>query len=64
MVEVRFQVGQVALIVACLEGLVLTVYIYGVEKQIWGTSGFVLQAMIEESPDGSGPCTLQLSCGT
>ena len=57
-------VGRVALLVACLEGLVLSVVMAGVAKYIRETSFFGLQAMLEGSLDVSGPFTFQISCGT
>ena len=62
--EVGCQVGQVALIVSCLKGLVLMVYMNGVVKYIRYTSGFRLQVMLEVYLGVSGTCTLQIYRGT
>ena len=62
--EVGFLVGWVVILVSLLEGLVLWVDIAGETKKIRETYGFGLQAMIEGSLGVSGPCILQIPCGT
>ena len=52
-----------ALLVVCLGGSVLKVYLDGVVKKKRATSGFVFKVMIQGYLCVSGPCVLQLSCG-
>ena len=53
-----------ALLVGFLEGSVLEVDLSAVVKQKRANSCFRLQVMLGGSIFVSGPCTLQLSCGT
>ena len=62
--KVGCQVGWVALLVAWLEVLVLTVDMAGVVKSIQETWDFGLQAMLEGSLGVSGPHKLHISCVT
>ena len=62
--EVGCQLGQVALLVALLEGSVITVDMSRVVKNIQYTSAYGLQAIIEGSLGVSFPCTFQIYCGT
>ena len=57
-------VGWASLLVGCLVGLVMVVYMSGVVKKIKVTLGFGLQAILVESLGVSVPCKFQLSRGT
>ena len=64
MVKVGCQVVWVVLLVFFLEGSVIMVAMAGVIKNIWETSYFGLQVIIEGYLGVLVLCKLQLSCGT
>ena len=57
-------VYMVELLVGYLGASVLKIYLTGVVKKKRTTSGFGLEVMLGGSLCDSGPCTLQISCGT
>ena len=64
MIKVVCHINMEAVIVGFLGGSVMKVGIYGVVKKKRETSGFGLQVMLGGSLCVSGPCILQLYCGT
>ena len=62
--KVGFLEFLVEILVGYQRGLVMRVDMAGLVKNNWVTSGFVLQVILVGSLGVSGPCTLQLACGT